>query len=120
MLKISHPIITLMSPYLKDKSVAFAQQTLLRTREQVKDETACLHVAVPLIRTDLAMQERCVHLQVRRENSLFQNLLPLGWREGLQLQAGLVDEYDRQVEVRVPHLELTKNIYIYQYWFSGV
>lgn len=77
----------------------------------MKDETACLHIAALLIRTDLAMQERCVHLQVRRQNSLFQNLLPFGWREGLQLQAGLVDEYDRQVEVRVPHLEMTK-IYI--------
>lgn len=59
------------------------------------------------------MQDRCVHIHVCRENSLFQNLLPLGGREGLELQAGLVDEYDRQVEVRVPHLELTKNIYIY-------
>lgn len=86
----------------------FARLTLLRTRDQKIDGTTCLHIAVLLIITDLAMRERCVHLQVRRENSLFQDLLPLGWREGLQLQAGLIDEYDRQVEVRVPHLEMTK------------
>lgn len=96
----------------------FARLTLLRTREQVKDDPACLHIAALLIMTDLAMQDWCVHIQVCRENSLFQNLLPLGWREGLQLQAGLVDEYHRQVEVRVPHLEMTINIYVYQHWFN--
>lgn len=42
----------------------------------------------------------CKHL-------LFQYFLLFGWREGLKLKAGLVNEYYRQIEVRVPHLNRT-------------
>lgn len=50
----------------------------------------------------------CFSYTFEEKNLLFEDLLPLGGREGLQLEAGLVDEYDRQVEVRVPHLEEKK------------
>lgn len=49
----------------------------------------------------------CARAFAFKQNLLFQYLLPLGGREGLQLKTGLVDKYYRQIEVRVPHLKLT-------------
>lgn len=56
----------------------------------------------------------------RKHNPLFQCLLPLGRREGLQLKAGLVDKYYRQIEVRIPHLQMTvkKNKHLLHVKFS--
>lgn len=42
-----------------------------------------------------------------KHDLLLQYLLPLGGREGLQLKTGLIDKYYGQIEVRVPHLEMT-------------
>lgn len=79
-------------------------------REQEKVRMACwlstcLITGYPAANTCSKAWRACA--LAKKRNSLFQRLLPLGGREGLQLKAGLVDKYYRQIEVRVPHLQMT-------------